>query len=266
MTTLERNNIGPWVWEAQRLLILAGSSITNNGIFNELMEQAVKTFQQQKQLNISGKIDDATWKVLGWTDNVNERSLKDADITSVATQLGVDAPAIKAVYEVESKGSGFLPDGRPKILFEGHIFWAQLKKRGKDPVQFTNSNEDILFPNWTKAFYKGNALEYERLSRAKSIDYEAALASASWGTFQIMGFNYKACGHDSIPDYINSCYSDEGEHLKAFANFITSAGLLNYLKNKDWAAFAKGYNGPEYKQNNYDAKLETAYTKYVSKP
>lgn len=265
MIPLERNNIGPWVWEAQRLLIHAGSSITNNGIFNELMEQAVKNFQQQKKLNISGKIDDITWKTLGWTDSANGRSLKEADITSIATQLGVEVPAIKAVYEVESKGSGFLPDGRPKILFEGHIFWAQLKKRGKDPIQFSNSNEDILFPKWTKAYYKGNALEYERLSRAKSIDYEAALASASWGTFQIMGFNYKACGHDSILNYINSCYSSEGEHLKAFANFITSVGLLTYLKNKDWAAFAKGYNGAEYKQNNYDGKLATAYAKYVSK-
>lgn len=264
MTLLERNNTGPWVWEAQRLLAQSNPSITINGIFNELMEKVVKDFQQRKQINITGKIDDITWKALGWTDNVSIRSLKDADIVSVAAHLGVEVPAIKAVYEVESKGSGFLPDGRPKILFEGHIFWSQLKKRGKDPIQFANTNEDILFPKWTKAYYKGNALEYERLSRAKSIDYEAALASASWGTFQIMGFNYKACGHGSIPNYINSCYSSEGEHLKAFANFIASAGLLPFLKNKDWAAFAKGYNGAEYKQNNYDTKLANAYKKHIS--
>jgi hypothetical protein len=31
--------------------------------------------------------------------------------------------------------------------------------------------------------------------------------------------------------------------------------------NKDWAKFARGYNGPGYAQNAYDVKLAQAYEK-----
>jgi len=263
MILLEQNATGPWVWEAQRLLIRAGLLQKANGFFDAPMLQIIKRFQQLHQLPVTEKLDDATWKALGWTGYSTEKNLTNTDIHAVATQLGVDVPMIKAVFEVESRGSGFLPDGRPKILFEGHIFWAELKRRGKDPMEFAKSNGDILYPKWTKAYYKGNALEYDRLSRAKSIDHDAALASASWGTFQIMGFNYKACGYTSLATYLDSCYVSEGEHLKAFAAFITTGKLISHLKAKNWAAFAKGYNGPGYKQNNYDVKLADAYTKHL---
>ena len=33
-------------------------------------------------------------------------------------------------------------------------------------------------------------------------------------------------------------------------------------KARDWAVFAKCYNGPAYAQNRYDVKLEAAYQKY----
>jgi hypothetical protein len=48
------------------------------------------------------------------------------------------------------------------------------------------------------------------------------------------------------------------------ANFIKSAGLLDNLQEKDWAGFARGYNGPGYAKNSYDVKLELAYMKYAS--
>lgn len=265
MILLQQNDKGEWVREAQRLLNSAGFNIAPSDTFETSMQQAVKDFQSQKKITVDGKISDTTWKALGWQSDLSEKSLKEDDFISVAKQLSVEVPSIKAVCEVESMGSGFLADGRPKILFEGHIFWAQLKKKGKDPQQFIASNEDILFPKWTKTFYKGNALEYSRLSRAQSIDYEAALASTSWGTFQIMGFNYKQCGYNSLAAYINSCYINSGHHLKAFAAFITSAGLLKHLKEKNWAAFAMGFNGSAYKQNQYDTKLSAAYAKHAAK-
>ena len=35
-----------------------------------------------------------------------------------------------------------------------------------------------------------------------------------------------------------------------------------HLRNLNWAAFAKGYNGASYKVNKYDEKLATAYNKF----
>lgn len=34
------------------------------------------------------------------------------------------------------------------------------------------------------------------------------------------------------------------------------------MKNKDWAKFAKSYNGPAFAQNKYDEKLAKVYKKY----
>jgi AP-3 complex subunit delta-1 len=51
--------------------------------------------------------------------------------------------------------------------------------------------------------------------------------------------------------------------MLADANFIKNAGLLDELKDLNWAGFAKGYNGPAYAQNKYDEKLATAYDKYA---
>ena len=62
---------------------------------------------------------------------------------------------------------------------EGHIFWNELKKRGKNPEDYTTYNEDILYPKWSKEHYKGGIKEYERLERAIAIDEEAAISSAS---------------------------------------------------------------------------------------
>ncbi|WP_428463505.1 N-acetylmuramidase domain-containing protein [Photobacterium kagoshimensis] len=46
--------------------------------------------------------------------------------------------------------------------------------------------------------------------------------------------------------------------------FIVSCGLKKHLTEKNWAQFAKGYNGSEYKKNKYDTKLAEAYKKHAS--
>ena len=74
-----------------------------------------------------------------------------------------------------------------------------------------------------------------------------------------MGFNFKACGYNNVEDYVNAMYVSEGKHLEAFGGFIKSVNLVRHLVTKDWAAFAKGYNGPAYAQNKYDTKLAAAY-------
>jgi hypothetical protein len=263
METLKRNDSGAWVRELQKLLITAGFPLSNTGTLDPPTEDAVKEFQRRHQLLPDGIVNGTTWNALGWNGSVEEKQLKEADIVAVANDLRVEVPSIKAVFEVEARGKGFLSDGRPKILFEGHIFWSQLRKRGKDPAAFAPAHPDILYPRWTKEHYKGGVAEYDRLSRAQGIEPDAALASASWGTFQIMGFNYKLCGYNSVAAFVESNYRNEGEHLKAFASFVSSAGLLTALQRKDWPAFARGYNGPEYAQNKYDSKLAAAYAKHA---
>lgn len=180
-------------------------------------------------------------------------------IKSTANALGVDPCAVRAVIEVESGGAGFLVDGRVRILFEGHVFWQQLQQHGINPVTLAKDHPSILYPTWTKSKYRGPAGEWERLEEAKAINQDAALCSASWGLFQIMGFHYKVCGFQSVADFVAAQATDEDEQLKAFSKFMKANGLNRFLATKDWAGFAKRYNGAGYAANKYDTRLAEAY-------
>lgn len=187
-------------------------------------------------------------------------SITEKQYKAVAKKLGCEVAAIKAVEKVESRGNGFLKDGRPKILFEGHIFWKQLLGAGKDPKKLRKGNEDILYPTWNptevRPFY--NMDQYVRLQKAEKIDKPSALKSASWGAFQIMGFNYKICGYDTVEEFVDAQQSEYNQ-LDCFSNYILNNHLDVNLQNKDWKGFARGYNGPEYWRNRYDYKLKKAY-------
>jgi hypothetical protein len=111
----------------------------------------------------------------------------------------------------------------------------------------------------------GGASEYSRLTEAARLNADAAHESASWGAFQIMGYHWKALDYSSIDDFVSRMHRSEADHLDAFVRFIAAdTALLSALKGKKWAAFAKGYNGPDYARNLYDAKLAQAYARYVA--
>lgn len=171
-------------------------------------------------------------------------------ITAAALELGCEAAALRAVIDVESRG-GFLPDRRPKILFERHYFSRLTGRR------FDGDYPDISNPQ--PGGYKGGAAEYVRLARAIELDRDAALRSASWGAFQIMGDNCSACGFDKAEDFVGAMVSGEPAQLDAFVSFVKNSRLDDALARCDWAAFARGYNGPAYRANRYDEKLEAAY-------
>jgi hypothetical protein len=184
---------------------------------------------------------------------------------SIANSLKVDTAAVKAVVEVESKGSGFDASGKPKILFEGHRFWRQLRKAGVDPTKYVRGNENILYREWTRQHYVGGPAEYERLNKAKKLSLEltksedAALCSASYGAFQIMGENYSQAGFGSVTSFVEAMQSELGQ-VSAFISFIKKDGRLERaLQNKDWEKFARIYNGPKYQENQYDQKLKKSH-------
>jgi hypothetical protein len=192
------------------------------------------------------------------------KKLNDADYKTAAEFLKCDVAAIKSVAEVESSGNGFLSDGRLKILFEGHQFYKFTKGA------YATTHPTICYKKWTTAFYtKGKnadirgAGELARLEEAMKLNRTAALLSASYGKFQIMGFNFAICGFVTVDSFYTTLQKSEGEHLTAFCNYIKGNCLDDELRNHEWAKFACRYNGPEYKKNKYDEKLNMAYLKYI---
>jgi hypothetical protein len=176
--------------------------------------------------------------------------INDSAVESAARKIGCPIAAVMAVIDVESRG-GFLPDGRPKILFERHYFSRLTNDK------FDKSDPDISAKSW--GGYKGGAAEYDRLQRAIKLNRECALRSASWGAFQIMGDNFKACGFADVESFVSAMVAGEPEQLDAFVSFVRKSSLDDELARLDWAGFARGYNGPAYKANRYDDKLAAAY-------
>lgn len=184
--------------------------------------------------------------------------LTDVDFLRAATSIGCTVAAIKAVCEVESPKGGFNLDGSCVTLFEGH--WFHKLTGGK----YSALHPTISYRSWTKVHYGKNwVAEKGRLDRAMSLDRDAAIQSASWGRFQIMGFNYKRCGFATVEAFYAAMIKSEAEQLQAFVAFIKSQGLGDELANLDFDGFAYVYNGPAYKQNRYAEKMRAAHKKYA---
>lgn len=266
MKTLKPGATGSEVTTLQELLQQWQYPCPVTGVFDNETEKYVRDFQHLQGLSADGIVGKHTWDAL--QDSIKLELLPfrlcETDYAEAARTLDVEVAVLKAVEEVETGGGGgFIQIGYPTILFEGHIFWNQLKGRGLNPEDYVAGNEDILYPNWTKKFYKQGMAEYDRLNRAKNINETAALCSASWGMWQIMGFNYAVCGCNTVFDFCTEMQLNEGTQLNLFTAFLRTNGWDKYLRDKNWSEFARHYNGPSYKDNQYDAKLSQAYKKHA---
>lgn len=274
MQTIKLKSRGPYVSYLQELLGKLGYQIPATGFFGDLTDKAVKDFQLKNDLVSDGEVGIKTWTILiektkpGQT--MGDKFLSEQDLKDFAQKHNLELAAVKAVNEVESNGKGFFIDGRPKILFEGHVFWAQLKNANIDPTTISNaSNADVLFPRATRAHYIGGPREYDRMEKASKVSPDpkvktAALASASWGCYQIMGYHAQKLGYASVQEFVDQMYIHERNQLEAFGRYITAFGCITHLRAKNWAAFARCYNGAGYAQNKYDIKMANAYQKFLS--
>lgn len=264
MKTVKQGDSGEEIAILNNALTQAGYSVKEGMTFTPALRETVVAFQQQRGLEPDGIVGYHTWEALLLGGESESTELADEDFSRGALLLDCEKAALRAVQEVESGSRhGFVAPGMPTILFEGHIFWAQLKKRGIDPVQYAAQNGDILYPQWEKSHYRGGLKEYDRLEKARAIDREAADASASWGMFQVMGFNFAACGEKSVASFVAAMQQSARSQLKLFVRFIHQGGMLFALQRKEWATFARLYNGPRYAENRYDVKLAKAYAKYA---
>lgn len=190
------------------------------------------------------------------------KKLTEAQIAAQAKALGIEVAALRAVIEVECKGSGFNADRTPVILFERHVFRQRLIANGKAVVADKAMRERPDLCSKSTGAYGLYSAQHGRLNAAAQYHRDSALESASWGLGQVMGYHWKALGYPSLQAFINNMYKDEASQLDAMCRYIKVNNLVNALKNKDWKSFARGYNGAAYAKNSYDVKLGNAYKKW----
>jgi hypothetical protein len=165
--------------------------------------------------------------------------------------------ALWAVIHVESSGAGYLPDRRPKILFERHKFHRATGGR------FDATHPGISDPR-AGGYGAGGAHQYDRLEEAITLDRKAALERASWGLGQVLGSNFAVAGFSDAEDMVAKMVRSERHQLRGMFEFIDGNGLGRHLQNRNWLSFALGYNGQNAEESGYPHKLERAFDAFAN--
>lgn len=184
------------------------------------------------------------------------RPIGDLDIPRIGSVIGVGEDEVHALMEVEAGSRGFDSQGRPKMLFEPHVFYRNLPTELRDQAVA----KQLAYRSWKPGNYPNDS--YPRLEQAMELDAEAALKSASWGRSQILGENYLICGYDTIFDMVQDFMDDESYHLEAMVEFIIANNIDDDLRTHRWDTVARVYNGPGYAKHNYHGRLRESYRKW----
>ena len=133
------------------------------------------------------------------------------------TGLKVQPPEIWAVLHVEAAGCGFLPDRRPVIRFERHIFHRLTGG------MYDRSHPDVSNP------LPGNtapdeAGQYTLLNEALPLNPRAALESTSWRLVQILGGNYVLAGFTDVETMVAAMIESEAHNWRFSAPSFNPPG------------------------------------------
>lgn len=251
---------GQDVSELQYLLTAAGFKVESDGWFGEATQATLLKFQTDRGLVVDGIAGVKTLTTLRSGSRAIQH-LSEADLISAAINLGVPVSSIRAINTVESRGEGFLENGRAVILFERHKMHQFLKEAGLNADALAEKYPNLVNPK--RGGYSGGTAEWLRFDMAMQIHAESAIKATSWGLFQIMGMHWHALGYESAEHMKQAMGESEDQQLDAFVRFVKSEeALLKAIKAKKWAEVARLYNGPAYKDNLYDVKLARAAEKF----
>lgn len=170
-----------------------------------------------------------------------------------------------AAIDVESDGQVFATIGGkqlPVILFEPHILYRLTTGAVRDRLvaaKLASAKQN------RKLYGRTQADRWKQLMAAREIAGPVAYEAASYGVGQVLGLHWKALGFASIDAFVTMMVSGAGGQIEIMCRYIETNGLDDELVAGRWAAFARGYNGPKYRQNAYDTRLEAAVAFYDPK-
>lgn len=171
-----------------------------------------------------------------------------AMITRAADSLGIEPAVMEAVIAVEAGGKWYNRDGTFIRRFEPH----HMPKSAQRALGFSGG--------WRAALKLRTSTRRRMFGQAYQMDPEAAVKAASWGAFQIMGFNHERAGYPTAIAMVQAFEEDIEEQLTAFVNFVKFIRADSALRSQDWLTFATKYNGSG-QPHVYARKMRTAYAR-----
>ena len=178
-------------------------------------------------------------------------------LEGISRRLRIMLAVTTAIINVESSGKGYVRKGSKQgklvLRWEAHIFYRQLREnryyklskklalKMPNVVSRRRRNPSSVAASYV---YLHQALD---LCSEYGIDPELVLKSASYGMFQIMGFNHKDSGYESATEMVYD-YAVNGEvaQLQSFAVFLQEyrgGKALRYARSGNFRGFSKLYNG-----------------------
>lgn len=189
---------------------------------------------------------------------------------ALSTKLAVPLASMVAVVSAESSGKAFGDDGRLIIRFEVHLFKKFFGE--KDPIVFDRHFQSDGFrshkfrPSDTAewgAVHTNQKREWEVLTFARGLDDMAALRSISMGAPQIMGFNFKTIGYETVQAMFDEFSRSAHSQILGMFDFVRGGGSISQavraLQTGDFLTFASIYNGPANAQT-----YETIIEEYIA--
>jgi len=175
------------------------------------------------------------------------QKITETEIKEIAERNGFEYAALKAVIMVEGSGRGYdAATGKILIQFEPHWF-RRLSSNTAPGV-------------WDRNKVEKQAGEWLAFNDAFEKDADAAMSATSIGMMQVMGFHWQALGFKSVGEMWDFAKVSEANQVELGVRFIKkSVRLHTALVEKDWKNFAYYYNGPRYRDNKYDERLEKEY-------
>lgn len=247
-----------------------------DGHFGTQTLYAVQEFQRRNGLTADGIVGPATLSYLNLSlaeITTKKNTLEKEDFIRAGATLTCHPGMVEAISLKEARGSAFLTDGRPQILFERHQYYRRLaivRKPGQTQASQTALRNEVAakYPNICNpntGGYIGGAAEYDRLKIARSYSDTAGLESASFGLFQVMGFNAVAIGYESVQEFVRLMELDIENHLTSLTRFILhTPAALRAMRSRDFRALALAYNGKNAPQS-YNRDIEKFFNQVRKK-
>lgn len=189
--------------------------------------------------------------------------LQPGEIGEAARMFGVETAVLLAFVEVEAARSGFDSLGRPKMLFEPHVFYREL---GATAARDKAVAQGLAYRNWIAGKYPSDS--YPRLAQAIEIIETPAVRSASYGLGQILGNNHLGTGHPTAQSMVLAAMTSEAEQLMQMVTLMSNWGMRAMLTGKDftkadsWRQAAAKWNGSGYAKHDYHGRMARAYIKH----
>jgi len=172
----------------------------------------------------------------------------------LADTLRIPLATMVAVIAAESSGKPFSPDNRLTIRFEVHIFHRHWGAKNQAIFDRHFQAEGFRNHKWRQdpnaawvAVHTSQEREHEVLEFARGLDDTSALLSISMGLGQVMGFNFRQLGYESVQEMFETMSRSVHAQILGIFDFVTGTNgtspAIQALQSGDLLGFATIYNG-----------------------